>query len=154
MAFNKGGEHFRSGSAMRMAERGGEEKAMEHKAEGEGRESEGAKMTLEHDGAGGMHSTDEKGERTEHPTLGHALMHFAHHVEPGSKHEHVAHDGYGMESHGVNEKGEHHGPDEHEDVKGLADHMGQMFGEEAGGKDEGEGGGMEEHEPPEASGLY
>ena len=70
MAFNEGGEHFRSGSAMRMAERGGEDKAMENKAEGEGRESEGAKMTLEHDGAGGMHSTDEKGERTDHPTLG------------------------------------------------------------------------------------
>ena len=118
----------------------------EPKMEGEGQSM--GHITI-HKGEGGGYSTEtHDGEKMEHPTLGHALMHAANHHEPDSKHMHVKDDSMGgMESHHVGEDGEVQGPHSHENIEALKQHMDQFLNEEGH-----EGGGME-HEGHENMGM-
>jgi hypothetical protein len=50
-----------------------------------------------------------------------------HKAEPGSKHMIASHDGYGLKTHSIDEKGEHEGP--HEDEEAHA-HMQRFMGGE------------------------
>ena len=118
----------------------GEEKPAE-KAETEG--AEGDAMTMYSHGDGTYH-TERGGEQMEHPTLGHALIHMAHHNEPESKHMHISHDGLSVKSHGISESGEHDGPHEHDGTDGAKEHMDSLFGGE-GDEDQDDG---EESEMP------
>ena len=118
----------------------------EHEPEGEEKESI-AHITI-HKHADGTHSTEtEGGEKMEHPTLGHALVHAAAHHEPDSSHMHIKHDGMGgLESHHVGEDGQAQGPHEHPDVEALKSHLDKFLGEEGKEHEGGEPMGMEGHE--------
>jgi hypothetical protein len=91
---------------------------------------EGAPITLHAHGDGSYHTETEDGEREEHPHIGHALMHMAHHHDPDAKHMHVHHDGEAMTTHHVGEDGMVQGPHDHENLEALKDHMDQFLDEE------------------------
>src|SRR5260370_252180 len=103
----------------------------------------------EHDGGGGeehaqMHHNGDgtfhvevHGEHSDHPDMGHALMHVAHHFKPEGKHFHAHHDGMSVHSHGISE-GEHDGPHDHADAAEASDHM-MNYLDEGGAQSGGEG---------------
>lgn len=89
--------------------------------------------TMHDHGDGTFHTEHEDGTKTEHPSLGHALMHMAAKHAPGDKHMHMHHDGVNITSHHADEDGEVHGPDEHADGDEAAEHArGVMDGDEDG----------------------
>lgn len=90
----------------------------------------GSHIAIHSHGDGTYHTETHDGEREEHPTLGHALMHAAHHHEPDGKHAHVKHDGVSMQSHHAGEDGNVEGPHDHENIEALKDHLGRFFDEE------------------------
>src|ERR1700676_1684351 len=69
--------------------------------------ADGAGHTELHDhGDGTFHTVTPDGEKTEHPHLGHALAHIAHHHMPDGAHSHVHHQEEGGHvSHHVKEDG-------------------------------------------------
>lgn len=90
----------------------------------------GGEHTQLHDhGDGTFHSITGDGVRTEHPHIGHALVHIGHH-HAGGMHMHAHHDGGGITSHHAAEDGEVQGPHQHPDVEALKEHLGKFFGEE------------------------
>jgi len=106
-----------------------------------GRKSEadgGEHSKLFDHGDGTFHSVTSDGERTEHPRIGHAVVHLAAHHEPEGKHFHVHQDGGGGHtSHQAAEGGKAEGPHDHENIEALDQHMHQFLQEE---EHEGEGG--------------
>lgn len=102
-------------------------------------ESEDGAITLHHNGDGTYKTKHEDGTENDHPHLGHALMHMAHHHEPDGKHVHVHHDGMSMTSHGIHETGEHDGPHDHENIEELKSHLGKFFNEEEHEGEDGDG---------------
>jgi hypothetical protein len=99
-------------------------------------EGEGKPHELHAHGDGTYHTVSPEGERTEHPHLGHALMHMAAHHEPGAKHMHVMSDGMDHTTHHVENGGEVQGPHDHENIEAVKEHLGKFFDEE---EHEGEG---------------
>ena len=135
-----GGEKPKMGMGVAV-----EEKPMGHEPESEGH------ITIHKGAEGGYHTETHDGEKMEHPTLGHALMHAANHHEPLAKHMHIKDEGMGeMESHHVGEDGEPQGPHSHENLEALKEHLGQFFNEE---EHEGEGGGYGKPEHQEHGGM-
>jgi hypothetical protein len=113
-----------------------------------GKENGNDEMTTGHGGAsatflhahgdGTYHTEHEGGGRTEHPTLGHALMHMANHHEPGGKHAHVHSEGGVHTLHTVDENGNHEGPHDHQNLDELHSSMDRFLDEEG---QEGQSGG-------------
>ena len=96
-----------------------------------GGESEEGGHSIHPHGDGTFHSVSAEGERTEHPTAGHAAAHFlGKHGEEG-KHAVVSHDGFEHTSHQVESGGEVEGPHVHPDAEALGEHLKQFFDEEA-----------------------
>lgn len=122
------------GRAMHGGHKGGESPkhhGEEHKPEHEGHEGHGSSVTLHDHGDGTYHTEHEGGERVEHPHLGHALVHIAHHHEPTGKHSHIHHHAEGGHtSHHVDEQGNIEGPHDHENLEALKSHMDQFLNEE------------------------
>jgi hypothetical protein len=84
-------------------------------------------------GDGTYHSTDgEGGDHTEHPHIGHLLMHIAAKHSDGM-HHHTHNDGMSEEhtSHQVAHGGEVEGPHDHENLESVKHGMDQFFNEEA-----------------------
>lgn len=104
-----------------------------------------------HDHNDGTFHTVKDGVETQHPHIGHMLMHIAHTHEPGS-HMHVMHHGGEMTTtHHVHPDGNIQGEHDHQNLEALRDHMDKFLGEE---EMEGTGGhGQEEgdQEAPEMS---
>lgn len=139
----KGNFHI-SGAKARQADRSGispEEKVPGDHLDDED-EGEKGDINMTPHGDGTYH-TEADGERTEHPDLGHALMHIAVKVEPGAKHMHVSDDGYGPKTHGVSEGGEHTPTEEHSDGDEAGEAVKAHFGS----------GMQEEKKPTTASGM-
>ena len=96
-------------------------------------------ITIHKHADGGYHSETHDGQVTEHPHIGHALMHAAAHHEPDGKHMHAMSDGMGEHTtHHVGEDGQVQGPHVHPDAEALGEHLKQFFNEE-GQEREGEG---------------
>lgn len=100
-------------------------------------------------GDGTHHIEHEDGSQTEHPHIGHALMHLASKHSEGM-HHHTHSDGMGgghtvhTAAHGEGPAhSEEHGPHEHENLESVKNGMDQFFGEE---EQEGEGGGERDGE--------
>lgn len=93
--------------------------------------SESGGHSIHDNGDGTFHSMSAEGERTEHPTAGHAAAHFlGKHGEEG-KHAVSSHDGFSHTSHQVETGGEVQGPHDHESTESLGEHLRQFFDEEA-----------------------
>jgi hypothetical protein len=86
--------------------------------------------TLHDHGDGSFHTDSSEGERTEHPTLGHALMHMASQHGADGKHMHAHSDGFSHTTHHVEKGGQPEGPHDHENIEALKQHVGQFLGEE------------------------
>lgn len=145
----KGNFHI-SGARARMADRSGvapDEKTPGDHVDDEDQGEKGSIQMVPH--GDGTYHTEADGEHTEHPDLGHALMHVAIKVEPGAKHMHVSDDGYGPKTHGVSEGGEHSETQEHGDGEEAGEAVKAHFG---GGHEMGEKKPMEQMSEPE--GLY
>ena len=87
----------------------------------------------------GSHSIEhEDGTQTDHPHIGHALMHLAGKHSDG-KHHHAHSDGMGgpVTTHKSEHGGEPEGPNEHENAESAAEEMKEMMsGEETDQNDE------------------
>jgi hypothetical protein len=119
---------MRTSISDRMSAMGGGQAVQEH----EQPSGEGSKRTTLHDhGDGSYHTETEGGEKTEHPHIGHALMHMAgRHSEGKHVHAHQGEDGE-LTSHQTSGGGAE-GPHDHENIEALKEHMGQFLDEEAG----------------------
>lgn len=106
--------------------------AITHSAVRESDGMEGGSHTTLHDhGDGTFHTEGHDGEHTEHPHIGHALMHMAAKHGGGGKHMHVHSDGMGTHTtHHTGEDGQVEGPHDHENMEALKQHMDQFLGEE------------------------
>ena len=103
-----------------------------------------------HSHGDGTFHTLHQGEKVEHPTHGHALIHAAAvHAEEGHKHFHAHHDGEALHTHshkgGEEEEHRDHAP---EDTEGANEHLDETMGE---GADHSEN--PEEEEQPAGAGL-
>jgi len=99
-------------------------------------EGDGSAHTTLHDhGDGTFHTESHDGEKTEHPHIGHALMHMAGKHSVG-RHFHAHHDGGGITTHHHTEEGGTEGPHEHGSTEEAMDHMGSvMNGDEPNSED-------------------
>ena len=120
-----------------MAQERGAERGREREPAGEHEGGGGEHSELHPHGDGSYHSITPGGERTEHPHIGHALVHLGKHHEQG-KHMHVHSDGMEHTTHHAEDGGEVQGPHSHENIEALKEHLGQFFNEES---HEGSGGG-------------
>jgi hypothetical protein len=122
----------------------------EYKPQGAKEESSGDHVEIHAHGDGTFH-TMHKGEKMDHPTHGHALIHAAKlHAEEGHKHFHAHHDGGEMHTHSASSDQEPESRDGQE-MDGAHGHLDEAMGEEgAPGEDE------QEEQPAGAglSGLY
>jgi hypothetical protein len=91
-----------------------------------------AHTTLHDHGDGTFHTESHDGERTDHPSIGHAVVHIASRHAEGGKHMHIHHDGGSHVSHHAGEDGQAQGPDEHADTEALKQHVGEFFGDGGG----------------------
>jgi hypothetical protein len=101
---------------------------------------------------GTAHTITSDGEKTEHPSIHHALVHMAAHHGPGEKHMMVHHmGGLVVTTHHAGADGEVQGPHEHDanNLEGLKDHMDRFLNEE---EREGDWGGGEGKAEPAMSG--
>jgi len=100
---------------------------------------DGGHMQIHDHGDGSFHTVSKDGEQTEHPHIGHMLMHVAHHHAPEHGHTHHMHMAEGGHtSHHVGQDGEVQGPHDAANLEELKGNMDQFLGEE-----EHEGHGME-----------
>ena len=91
---------------------------------------EGGDHTELHPHGDGTYHTVAGGEKTEHPHIGHAMMHMAMHHEGDSAHSHVMHhEGGGHTSHHAKD-GQVSGRHDHENMEALKQHMDKFLGEE------------------------
>ena len=97
---------------------------------GEMKES-GSHSELHPHGDGTYHSVMD-GEKTEHPSFGHAMMHMAMKHEPEGGHSHVHHteEGEHISHHGKD--GEISGPHTSENLDEVKNHMAKVAGEHEG----------------------
>lgn len=107
---------------------------MEGKEPKEAPAGEGENSTTLHDHGDGTFHTEAKGEKTEHPHIGHALMHMAGKHSTG-KHFHAHHDGASIKSHS-SDHGMTEGPNEHGSADEAADSMRASMGDGAQGEGE------------------
>ena len=105
----------------------------------EGGEPEGGHHELHAHGDGTFHTVSPEGEKTEHPHIGHALMHMAMHHEPDGAHSHVHHQEDGSHTSHHGKDGEISGPHESQSLDEVKGHMAKAAGESEG--HEGYGGG-------------
>ena len=135
-------------TAMAGMARGGKKPGIgeetEHQMGGKPEADGGEHSKLFDHGDGTFHTETSGGERTEHPHIGHALVHLGAHHEPDGKHFHVHQDGGGGHtSHQAAEGGHAEGPHDHENIEALKEHMDQFLNEEAqesgGGNEDGAG---------------
>ncbi len=109
-----------------MAAPGGEHAAPMHDGSGGSERS-----TLVSHGDGSHHIEHEDGSQTEHPHIGHALMHMAgKHSEGMHHHTHSDGMGGGHTVHTAAHGGEPEGPHDHENLESVKDGMDQFFNEE------------------------
>ena len=88
-------------------------------------------MTELHDHGNGSYHTVHAGKTTQHPHLGHALMHIAKMHEPEADHVHAMGDDEGFTVHGVQAGGKVSGPHNPANIKALKASMGKFLDEEA-----------------------
>lgn len=116
--------------------------ADEHMPEHEMDGGDGGEMrsTLVSRGDGTHHIEHEDGSMSEHPHIGHALMHLAGKHSDG-KHHHTHSDGMGggHTVHTSEHGGEPEGPHDHENLESVKKGMDQFFNEEENESDWGEG---------------
>ncbi len=92
--------------------------------------SPGGPTELHDHGDGTFHSVI-GGTKTEHPHIGHALVHIGAHHESEGKHMHIHQDGAGEHtSHQASESGGVEGPHNHENIEELKSALDQFFSEE------------------------
>lgn len=121
--------------ADRMSELAGGGRRITEKPKPKGEEPGGEKesashTTLHEHGDGTYHTEGHDGERTEHPHIGHALMHMAaKHSEGKHMHVHEGEDGEHT-THHVGEDGKVEGPHDHENIEAVKEHLGKFFDEE------------------------
>lgn len=84
-----------------------------------------------HSHGNGTYHTVTDGEKAEHPSIGHALIHMGMRHEPEGAHSHVHHAEEGHTSH-HGKDGEVSGPHDHENLEALKSHMGKFLDEEEG----------------------
>jgi len=101
------------------------------------------KTTIHHMPDGSYHIEDHDGEKSVHPSMGHAAMHMAA-KHDGGEHGHIhAHPEGGATTHHVGMDGAVTGPDEHGSVPEAADHLSGTMSDgempEPGGMPEGSG---------------
>jgi hypothetical protein len=102
-------------------------------------EGDGGHTTLHDHGDGTFHTETHDGQRTEHPHIGHALMHMHGLHSDGAKGMHVHqehHGGFTTHHHGGSGGGVEGGHD-HANLEALKGHMDKFLGEE---EQEGQGG--------------
>lgn len=85
---------------------------------------------LHDNGDGSFKTKTSDGEETEHPHIGHALMHMASKHAEG-KHMHIHEDGMGMVSHHHMGHGNVEGPHEHGSADEAGDHVKDVMGDGA-----------------------
>jgi hypothetical protein len=102
----------------------------EQPKKGEPKEGEGDGQHVEiHSHGDGTFHTMHAGEKMEHPTHGHALIHAAKmHAEEGHKHFHAHHDGEMLHTHSASSEQEPESRD-HEDPAGAHQHMDEAMGQ-------------------------
>lgn len=107
-------------------ERGDMDKAMGQEEKPEDKGSMGKTEIAHHaDGSASVMHAD--GEKSEHPSMGHALMKIHAKHEDGPAHLMHVHDG-GVTTHHVEHDGEPQGPTEHPDVESAAEHAKETMG--------------------------
>lgn len=131
----KGGSHFAMNPQVGKAKFGSKPGGESPKKQGDGGEmttGHGTSATFLHaHGDGTFHTEHEGGgERTEHPSLGHALTHMANHHEPGGKHTHIHSEGGIHKMHTVDENGNHEGDQDHQSTDELKSSLDKFLGEE------------------------
>jgi hypothetical protein len=94
-------------------------------ADHEGEDGEHSEL---HDHGDGTFHTVVGGQQTEHPHIGHAMMHMAGHHAPDGKHTHVMHHDGGHTSH-HHDGGSVSGPHEHATSDEMAEHVKQFADE-------------------------
>jgi hypothetical protein len=106
----------------------------EHESAMDGEHEDGGEghMQVHDHGDGSFHTMSKDGEQTEHPHIGHMLMHIAAHHAPDAKHIHHMHDGMEHVTHHVAEDGNVEGPHSHPDIEAAKEHMGQVMGDGGG----------------------
>lgn len=82
----------------------------------------------------GTFSSDGPGGHEEHPNLGHAITHAAHHLGGGGKHMHHHGSGGSIQSHGMTEGGEHT-DEQHGSGEEAGAHTASFMGEGEEGHD-------------------
>lgn len=108
-------------------------------ASGPDNNEQGDHSELHPHGDGTYHSVS-GGEQTEHPTLGHALMHMAAKHEPEGDHMHLHHDGMGgVKSSHVKAGGEVEEQD-HDGAESAGQHVASAMGGEGGPEPDGDEG--------------
>lgn len=96
----------------------------------------GAATELHDKGDGTFHTKTSDGEETDHPHIGHALMHIASKHSTG-KHFHAHHDGMGITTHHHNgEGGKAEGPTEHGSSDDAAGEMKNVMDGSGGDQDQ------------------
>lgn len=111
----------------RMGAIGGRPMHQGPSAESGAGESHGHTELHDH-GDGTFHSVTSDGRHTEHPHIGHAVVHIAKHHEADGAHSHVHHHDGGHTSHHAKEGGEITGPHEHDDLEGVKQSMEEATG--------------------------
>lgn len=103
--------------------------------ESEHEEGDGEHVEIHSHGDGTFH-TIHQGQREEHETHGHALIHAAKvHAEEGHQHFHAHHTGEELHTHAVKGGGEaEHLEHDPENIEAVKDHLDQFFNEEKGEK--------------------
>lgn len=87
------------------------------------------KTEVHHMADGGVHVEHHDGEKSDHPSMGHAAMHMAA-KHDGGEHGHIhAHPEGGATTHNVGMDGQVNGPEEHGSVGEAADHLSGMMGD-------------------------
>lgn len=89
----------------------------------------GGNSSTLHDNGDGSYKTESGGETTEHPSIGHALVHIASKHGGDGKHMHIHSDGMGSHTTHHGEGGSVEGPHEHGDTEGLKEHVGSVMGD-------------------------
>jgi hypothetical protein len=92
--------------------------------------NEGGGSELHAHGDGSYHSVID-GAKTEHPSIGHALVHMAAHHEPEGTHVHAHHDGMSVKMHHAADGGDPQAS-EHESPEEAGQHMASVMNGEGG----------------------
>lgn len=92
--------------------------------------------TTLHDHGDGTFSTDSGGTKTEHPHIGHALVHMGS-KHAGGKHMHAHKSSHGgITTHKANDQGQVEGPNEHDSADAAAEDMASAMGDDEGAEGE------------------